>query len=125
MPNKNEIKQTPEILAPAGNRASFLAAIAAGTDAIYCGLKSFSARMEAKNFSLEELSKLTRLAHKNKVRVYVAFNSLLKGEELARAGQTIEQLQKFVRPDALIIQDLAMVQIARQAGYSGELHLSP
>lgn len=124
MPDKNEIKQTPEILAPAGNRASFLAAIAAGADAIYCGLKSFSARMEAKNFSLEELAKLTRLAHKNSARVYVAFNSLLKGEELAGAGQTIEQLQKFVQPDALIIQDLALVQIARQAGYSGELHLS-
>ncbi len=117
-------EQTPEILAPAGNRAAFLAAIAAGADAIYCGLKNFSARMEAKNFSLDELSRLTRLAHKNNVRVYVTFNSLLKDDELARAGQTIVQLQKFVQPDALIIQDLAMVQMARQAGYSGELHLS-
>jgi len=50
----------PAILAPAGNKASFLAALAAGADEIYCGLKQFSARMEAKNFSLEELSALTR-----------------------------------------------------------------
>jgi len=40
----------PEILAPAGNRASFLAALAAGADAVYCGMKHFSARMEAKKF---------------------------------------------------------------------------
>ena len=49
---------SPSILAPAGNRAAFLAALAAGADAIYCGLKSMSARMEAKNFSLEELAQL-------------------------------------------------------------------
>ena len=42
----------PAVLAPAGNQASFLAALAAGAEAIYCGLKSFSARMEAKNFTL-------------------------------------------------------------------------
>jgi len=53
----------PAILAPAGNRACFLAALAAGADEIYCGLKQFSARMEVQNFSLEELSVLTRLAH--------------------------------------------------------------
>ncbi len=117
-------KQVPEILAPAGNRAAFLAAVAAGADAIYCGLKSFSARMEAKNFSLEELAQLIRLAHARDIRVYVTFNSLLKGSELEGAGQMIGALQKDVRPDALIIQDLALVQLARQAGYKGELHLS-
>ncbi len=54
----------PEILAPAGNKASFLAAVAAGADAVYCGLKLFSARMEAKNFSIEEFTALVGLAHK-------------------------------------------------------------
>jgi len=124
MNNKDKIELLPEILAPAGNRAAFLAAVAAGADAIYCGLKSFSARMEAKNFSLEELAQLVRLAHARDTRVYVTFNSLLKGPELEDAGRTIGLLQKYVRPDALIIQDLAMVQLARQAGYTGELHLS-
>lgn len=121
---EKETRAAPEILAPAGNRAAFLAAVAAGAEAIYCGLKSFSARMEAKNFSLEELAQLIPLAHARDIRVYVTFNSLLKGPELERAGQTIGQLQKEVRPDALIVQDLAMVQLARQAGYKGELHLS-
>ena len=47
---------TPEILAPAGDADSFLAALAAGADAVYCGLKNFSARMEADNFGLAELT---------------------------------------------------------------------
>ena len=46
------VPSPPQILAPAGNRASFLAALAAGADAVYCGMKQLSARMEAKNFTL-------------------------------------------------------------------------
>ena len=72
MNNETDIKFVPSILAPAGNKASFLAALAAGADAIYCGLKDFSARMEAKNFSIEELTPLTQLAHAKGVKVYVA-----------------------------------------------------
>jgi len=68
----------PAILAPAGNKASFLAALAAGADAVYCGLKSFSARMEAKNFTINELIPLTHLAHEKNIKVYVALNTLLK-----------------------------------------------
>jgi len=114
----------PAILAPAGNKASFLAALAAGADEIYCGLKQFSARMEAKNFSLEELSALTRLAHDKGTKVHVAINSLLKTEELDRAGTFLKQLDRWVKPDALIIQDLSLLQLARQTGFSGKLHLS-
>jgi len=124
MDSKNSNLNTPEILAPAGNRASFLAAIAAGTDAIYCGLKSFSARMEAKNFNPDELARLIQLAHSRDIRVYVTFYSLVKSAELEGAGQTVMQLAEWVRPDALIVQDLALVQLARQAGFQGELHLS-
>jgi len=68
----------PAVLAPAGNKASFLAAVAAEADAIYCGLKQFSARMEAHNFSVEELAALTELAHVQGTRVYVAVNTLIK-----------------------------------------------
>jgi putative protease len=116
--------QKPEILAPAGNRASFLAALAAGADAVYCGLKSFSARMEAKNFSVAELAALTRLAHEKGTKVYVAFNSLLKSGDLEEAGALLKHLHRRVAPDALIIQDLGMIELARQVGYTGEIHLS-
>ena len=114
----------PAILAPAGNRAAFLAALAAGADAVYCGLKSLSARMEAKNFSLEELAQLVQLAHARGVKVYVALNALLKPDELDQAGRLIDSLQCHVKPDALIVQDLGVIALARQAGYDGEIHLS-
>ena len=114
----------PAILAPAGNKASFLAALAAGADEIYCGLKQFSARMEVKNFSLEELAALTRLAHDKGTKVHVAINSLLKTEDLDRAGTFLKLLDRWVKPDALIVQDLSLLQLARQTGFSGKLHLS-
>jgi len=112
------------ILAPAGNKDSFLAALAAGADAVYCGLKHFSARREATNFSIDELVPLAQLAHERGAQVYVAFNSLLKPIDLEKAGRLIDQLNLLVRPDAIIIQDLSMVQLARQAGFEGGLHLS-
>ena len=113
-----------EILAPAGGKESFLAAIAAGADAVYCGLKNFSARMEADNFSLTELAGLTELAHAKGVRVHIALNTMLKNNELDRTGKMLDRLQRYVRPDALIIQDPGLVELSRQAGYTGELHLS-
>jgi putative protease len=114
----------PEILAPAGNKASFLAAIAAGADAVYCGLKLFSARMEAKNFSVEEVTALVGLAHKKGIKVFVAVNSVLKPDDLMRAGQFLDLLQRRVKPDAVIVQDLGMVSLIKQTGFSGEIHLS-
>lgn len=113
-----------EILAPAGDTDSFLAAIAAGADAVYCGLKNFSARMEAENFSLTELAALTELAHAKGVRVHVAMNNLLKTPELDQAGRLIDRLQTQTGVDALIVQDLGLPALARQAGFRGELHLS-
>ena len=114
----------PEILAPAGNKASFLAALAAGADAIYCGMKDFSARMAAKNFTMADLASLTHLAHDKGAKVYIALNSLLKPGDLNEAGRQLGILERSVHPDALIIQDLSLVQLARQTGFSGELHLS-
>ncbi len=124
MSKEPEISPRPSILAPAGNKASFLAALAAGADEIYCGLRQFSARMEAKNFSIEELVPLTMLAHNKGIKVYVALNALLKPNDLNIAGELLQQLERHVKPDGIIIQDLGFVQLARQTGFSGELHLS-
>ena len=114
----------PEILAPAGNRDAFLAALAAGADAIYCGLKSFSARMAAQNFTLDELAALAELARDRNCKLYLAFNTLLKSDELVPAGRQLEQVGQIVRPDALIVQDLAVAELAKQAEFKGEVHLS-
>lgn len=124
MSNNSKPFSTPSILAPAGNKATFLAALAAGADAIYCGLKKFSARVEAKNFTIEELVPLVGLAHEKGAKVYVAFNSLLKPNDLDPAGKLLERLQRFVKPDGLIIQDISLIELAKQTDFSGELHLS-
>lgn len=114
----------PEILAPAGDPKALLAALAAGADAVYLGLKHFSARMQADNFSVTELSRMVELAHNENRRIYVAMNTLLKPEDPASAGRLIARLQRDVHPDALIVQDLGSVEMARQAGFEGEVHLS-
>ncbi|NOX32942.1 MAG: U32 family peptidase [Deltaproteobacteria bacterium] len=114
----------PKILAPAGDKNSFLAAIAAGADAIYCGLKIFSARMEADNFSIEELSRLTKLAKSRNINVYVAFNSIIKESEEEKVYNILSKLCRFVDFDALIVQDLAMISLAKKAGFKKEFHLS-
>ncbi len=115
---------TPMILAPAGNKSAFLAALAAGADAVYCGLKIFSARMEADNFSIEDLSRLSRLARSKGVKVYVAFNSILKESELDKVFRILNKLSRYVECDALIVQDPAMLSIARKAGFENEVHVS-
>ncbi len=114
----------PSILAPAGDRDSFLAAVAAGADAIYCGLKIFSARMEAENFGIEELARLTVLAASKKIKVYIAFNSIIKQGELEKVKNILSKITRYVHPDALIVQDIGMISLAREAGFQGELHLS-
>jgi putative protease len=114
----------PFILAPAGSKASFLAAIAAGADAVYCGLKQYSARMAAKNFAFSELASLTDLAHRKGIQVFIAFNTTIKPEELDQAGAMLMQLKKEINPDGIIVQDLAMVALAKQMNLKSKLHLS-
>lgn len=124
MSKKPNLSNIPLILAPAGDKASFLAALAAGADAVYCGLKHFSARSEAKNFTLRELAVLTGFAHQKGVKVFIALNSLLKPSDIDNVKETLIDLEKEVKPDAIIIQDMALLDIASQSGFSGEIHLS-
>lgn len=114
----------PEILAPAGDASSFLAALAAGADAVYVGLKHFSARAGADNFSTAELSRMVDLAEKEGRRVYIAFNSLVRPGDMAAAGRLMLRMARDARPHALILQDPGLLELARQAGFAGELHLS-
>lgn len=120
-------RRKPELLAPAGDANCYLAAVSAGADAVYLGLKHFSARMEAENFSLAEVGQLTALGHARGVKTYVAFNVMVKPDEPDKAARLIDRLARLpaeCRPDALIVQDPGLPAIARQAGFTGELHLS-
>ena len=112
-----------ELLAPAGNFETALAAFAAGADAVYCGLSDFSARAFADNFSTDDLCSLLRYAHAKGRRVHVTFNTVIDESAL---GAAIEQLALLdeLHPDALIVQDLGVARICRRHFPGLELHAS-
>lgn len=112
-----------ELLAPAGDKECFFAAIDAGADAIYIGLKDFSARAAAKNFSLNEAASLISFAHSKNKKVYIAFNSLITQREITFVCAYLKDICQIC-PDALIIQDLSIVNLLKKMGLFMELHLS-
>ena len=114
----------PEILAPAGDMPAALAALAAGADAVYLGLKHFSARMQAENFSSTDFARLVDLAHAEDRKIYVALNTFFKPGEEGQVSRMIKRVLLGPAPDGIIAQDLAIFDLARQAGYAGEIHLS-
>ena len=101
-----------ELLAPAGNLECALAAFDAGADAVYGGLKRFNARERTENFSREEMGKLIAYAHKHGKKVYVTFNTLIREDELLSAAEELAALEQL-RPDAVILQDVGMIHLAK------------
>ena len=114
---------THELLAPAGSLESFFAAMEAGADAVYCGLKEFSARAKAKNFTLAEIERLAAYAHHHDRRLYVTLNTLLKEAELPRMLEILADLASF-SVDGIIIQDLGLWRLVRQHFPELPLHAS-
>ncbi len=113
----------PELLSPAGDFDSALAAFNSGADAVYCSLSEFSARAFAKNLSRDELKNLVRMARAADKKVYVAFNTIVDEGDLERA---IEQLSIIAhcRPHGVIVQDLGVARLCRKFFPSLELHAS-
>lgn len=95
----------------------------AGADAVYTGLKDFSARAKAKNFSLSELRKITHYAQSKGRKLYVTLNTLVKERELPQLVETLSALEE-IGVDALILQDLAVMRLARDHFPGLELHAS-
>src|SRR5689334_742663 len=96
-----------ELLAPAGGPDAAFAAFHFGADAIYLGLKKFSARAEAENFTIDEVDEITAYAHSltPRRRVFVTINTLIRQDELRELVEDIAHLAD-IGVDALIIQDL-------------------
>ncbi|WP_020678342.1 peptidase U32 family protein [Geopsychrobacter electrodiphilus] len=115
--------QRAELLAPAGSLEAFFAAMEAGADAVYVGLKEFSARAKAKNFSLRELELVCRYVRREGRRVYVTLNTLIKERELPQLVETLGALQQM-GIDGVIVQDLAIWQLVRNFFPGLELHAS-
>lgn len=117
------VRMSIELLAPAGNQESFFWAIKAGADAVYVGMKDFSARSKAKNFSYKELYNLCNYAKEKKVKVYVALNTLLQQKDIKKAFECLQQIQS-ANADAVILQDLALAGIIKKHFPSLKLHAS-
>jgi putative protease len=122
MTQKN-ISQKPELLAPAGSLETFFAAMEKGADAVYAGLKDFSARAKAKNFTLPQMERMTAYAHSLSRRLYVTLNTLVKENELPHLVETLSALEGM-GVDGVIIQDMAVARLARRYFPSLALHAS-
>lgn len=102
-----------EILAPCGGFESLYAALNSGADAVYAGMKRFSARKNAENFSDEELWRAVQECHSRGVRFYVALNTLVYDRELEELAECVKTAAQC-GVDGLIIQDLGAAALARE-----------
>ena len=110
----------PEIMSPAGYWPQVHAAIEAGADAVYFGLKHFTARAKV-GFSLTELPDVMRTLHRRGVKGYVTFNTLVFDHELAEAAQSLAAIAA-TGVDALIVQDIGIARLARRLAPDIEVH---
>src|SRR3984885_4792986 len=109
-------------MSPAGYWPQLRAAIEAGADAVYFGLKHFTARAKV-GFELEELPEVMRTLHRRGVRGYVTFNTLIFEHELDEAARTAAAIVE-AGADALIVQDLGILRLLREIAPDVELHAS-
>ncbi|MBX3082960.1 MAG: DUF3656 domain-containing protein [Anaerolineae bacterium] len=110
----------PEILSPVGYWPQLYAAIEAGADAVYFGLKHFTARAKV-GFTLTELPDVMKTLHSRGVKGYVTFNTLIFDHELTEAVRTIEQIAA-AGADSLIVQDVGIAQLAHQIAPHVDIH---
>lgn len=113
----------PELLAPAGSLESFFAAMEKGADAVYAGLRDFSARARARNFTLPQMERMLAYAHSHGRRIYITLNTLVKEQELPQLVDTLAALAAM-RVDGVIVQDLAVARLVRNHFPSIPLHAS-
>ncbi len=110
-----------ELLSPAGDIEAAYSAFYFGADAVYLGLRRFSARAEAINFSASDLDEITAYAHANGKKVYVAINTLMQENELPELMVHL-QICSDCKVDALIVQDVGVARLVKKTFPSLILH---
>lgn len=113
----------PELLIPASSLEVLKIAVMFGADAVYIGGEAFGLRAKAKNFSKEEMKEGIAFAHEHGVKVYVTANILAHNEDLKGVREYFEELRE-IKPDALIIADPGVFQIAKEVCPEIERHVS-
>ncbi len=118
-------RKSVELLAPAGTWDALAAGIEAGADAVYLGGKHFNMRMHEGdfNFDNEMLKKAIAYAHEHDVKIYVTLNNLISDEEIPELKNYLAYLNE-IRPDAILVQDFAVLELVHEMGIDIPLHTS-
>ncbi|WP_318435668.1 peptidase U32 family protein [Photobacterium leiognathi] len=117
------MKENFELLAPGGDLESIKAAIAAGADAIYCGLDSFNARNRATNLTFDVLSGIIRLAHQNNCKIFLTLNIVVLDSEIPAVIRLLNKLVN-TKVDGVILQDLGLFHIIKEHFPTLDVHAS-
>ena len=112
-----------EVLSPAGSPEAVIAAVQNGADAVYIGFGGFNARRNAKNFTEEEFIKAVRYCHIRGCKVYATLNTLVNDREIDQAVGAAHVASEC-GADGIIIQDLGLVRVLREALPDIPLHAS-
>jgi putative protease len=113
----------PKLLAPAGSKEAFKAALLIGADEIFLGLKQFNARKRANNFSLEDLQEIVPLAKEYDCKILVTLNVVIQQKEFLSLPPILEQLERL-QIGGVIVQDLGVARIIRQDFPNIRMHAS-
>jgi len=113
----------PELLSPAGDLERLKVAFAYGADAVYIAGKSLGMRAKARNFEIEEMSEGIKYAHSLGKKVYVTVNIIARNDDFANIDDYFKELKK-IAPDALIISDFGIFDMARNSLPDTEIHIS-
>jgi len=117
------VKHEVELLSPGGDLESIKAAIAAGADAVYCGLDRFNARSRAANITYNDLIGVINLAHQNLCKVFLTLNIIILENEIPAL---VKLLNKLLNSgiDGLIVQDLGLLYLVSKYFKSLSTHSS-
>jgi U32 family peptidase len=110
----------PEVKSPVGHWPQLHAAIEAGADGVYFGLRHFTARAKT-GFEVGELPEAMRTLHGRGVKGYVTFNTLIFEHELSEAARVLGEIAE-AGVDGVIVQDYAAVKLAREIAPHMEIH---
>lgn len=116
-------RKRPELLIPASSLEVLKTAVVFGADAVYIGGEAFGLRAKAKNFSMEDMKEGIAFAHEHGAKVHVTVNILAHNDDLPGVEEYLREL-KELQPDALIIADPAIFEMAKEICPEIERHIS-
>jgi len=106
------MKNKYELLAPAGDFPMLVAAIKAGADSVYFGLKEFSMRQNARNFTIRDLDKIEKICKPRNIKKYLTLNVIIYDNEIKRVNKILKKIKNKV--DAVICWDLSVIQLCKK-----------